>query len=215
MDTEAFLNNLGLGGRLKWGLLIVVPAFFAGMAVAYWRDTGTLNQKDATLSQKEATIQTLEEQIRGYKDKLNGATPEEAQKKIADLETRLARVEPRKLSEDQRRAIYDVLSQKPDSQILLSSDMSCADCGAFTADFRGVLDSARWGTVPSSVLGAANASPKGIAVETLNPSRPSPEAESLMRALGQAKIPYDLRARAPDPSGALPATGLLITARAS
>lgn len=178
------------------------------MAVSYWRDVGTLGQKDST-------IQTLEEQIKGYSDRLNGATPEQAQKKIVDLETRLARVEPRRITDDQRRAISDVLSQNPGSQVLISSDMSCADCGAFTADFRDVLNTARWRVLASSVLGAANASPKGIAIETPNLSHPSPEAESLMRALGQAKIPYDLKARAPDSSGALPTTGLLITARSS
>jgi hypothetical protein len=69
--------------------------------------------------------------------------------------------------------------------------------------------------MPSSVLGSANASPKGVAVETPDPSHPSPEATSLMQALGQAKIPYDLKARALDPSGRFPASGLLITARSS
>jgi hypothetical protein len=56
MDAEEFLEKLGLAGRLKSGLLIAGVAFLAGVAVASWRDAGTLNQKDAALSQKDATI---------------------------------------------------------------------------------------------------------------------------------------------------------------
>lgn len=139
MDTEAFLNSLGIRGPLKRGILIAVPAVLLGVFVTRWLDDGALNQKDATIGQKDATIQGLDEQIKGYKDKLNGATPEEAQRKIVNLETRLARLEPRQITDDQRKQIFDVLSQAPDSQALVSSDMSCSDCGAFSAGFIDVL----------------------------------------------------------------------------
>ena len=69
MDAEPFLNSLGLGGPLKRGILIAVPAFLVGRGVSSWRDSGALNQKDAT-------IQTLDEQVKDYKDKLSGATPD-------------------------------------------------------------------------------------------------------------------------------------------
>ena len=93
METEAFIDSLGLRGPLKRGILIAVPAVLLGVIVTRWLDNGALNQKDATIGQKDATIQGLDEQNKGYRDKLNGATPEEAQKRIADLETRLARLE--------------------------------------------------------------------------------------------------------------------------
>jgi hypothetical protein len=56
------------------------------------------------LASKDAQIQLQDRQITDYKEKLQGATPDQAKARIDDLENRLKRVEPRGLTDEQKRA---------------------------------------------------------------------------------------------------------------
>lgn len=167
---------------------------------------------------KDATIETLKAQIDTYKEKLNGASPEEAKAKIDDLERRLARIEPRTLSTEQRTTISKIIGAMAQGNYSLSiqTDMSCADCGQYAADFQAILVDAHWTIEMPKVLGASAASPKGIAILTPDPSNPLPEASGLIRALTAANIPFDLKADAAPPGvRRASVAALLITAKAS
>lgn len=171
----------------------------------------------AEISGKDATIETQKAQIDSYKDKLSGATPDEAKAKIANLEARLAKMEPRRLSSEQRNSILSSLTESGGVTAgsgILSHDMTRADCAQYAADFEEVLLKAHWQSMPSGVVGAAMASPKGIAILTPDPSNPLPEAKALAEALVAANIPFDMGKSVKGPPG-LPAVEILITPRST
>jgi hypothetical protein len=144
----------------------------------------------AEISGKDATIETQKAQIDSYKDKLSGATPDEAKAKIADLEARLAMVEPRRLSAEQRHAMASSFGNSGGS-IVLSHDMTCADCAQYAADFDKILKEAHWTIIPSGVVGVPNVSSKGVTIWTSD-IHLSPDAKALVDAFGAAKIPFDI-----------------------
>ena len=176
-----------------WSFVTLFVAIFILLAGGIWFVTDKIY--GATISGKDATIEAQKPQIDSYKDKLSGATADEAKAKIADLEARLAIVEPRRLSAEQRNVIVSSLVKSGDVTAdtgELAHDMSCTDCAQYAADFEETLLRAHWQIRPSSVMGTAMASPKGVAVLTPDPSNPLPEAKALADALLAAKIPFDL-----------------------
>jgi hypothetical protein len=141
------------------------------------------------ISGKNSTIEAQKAQLDSYKEKLSGATPEEAKAKIADLEARLGRMEPRTLSTEQRNTIKLSLAEFGSigsSQI--TSAIGCTDCSQYAADFVELLERMHWRIMAlSSVGGDAISSPKGLAILTPNPSNPLPEAKALARCFDGRK----------------------------
>lgn len=80
-----------------------------------------------------------------------------------------------------------------EAELFINSDVSCPDCGQFAAGFEDILTRAHWKIAMGMVAGPGNASPTGITIETPDPLHPSPEAESLIRALREANVPFDLK----------------------
>jgi hypothetical protein len=196
-----------------------VPFFVAVLAVFGLVWTAVSWSYSTILSSKNSQIELLDRQVADYKDKLSGATPTEAKAKIDDLEARLARIEPRRLSAEQRRVMASLVEVPAGSEYHLSiqSEMSCPDCNQYAADFYTVLDEAHWKIISPRVMGAAAASPKGIAILTPDTNSPLPEAAALARALSAAKIPFDLKSGA-DINRSISVAGppmavILITAR--
>ena len=185
--------------KQEWGVISAAPWSAAIIATVtggcIWFFVNQINA--GTLSAKDATIETLKTENQSYKDKLNGASPDEARAQINDLENRLAKIEPRRLREDERRAIARfVVIPAAGKQFLISieSDMSCPDCAQYAADFLAITDNAHWSSIAPKVMGVTRASPKGIAILTPDPGSPLPEAEAFVRGLTEAKIPFDLKA---------------------
>jgi hypothetical protein len=149
----------------------------------------------AVLSSKSSQIELLERQVSDYKDKLNGATPYEAKARIDSLESRLARIEPRRLSVEQRNIIASYVTAPPGVNYMISaqSEMACGDCRQFLDDFQNILYNAHWYIEPISLSNATAASPKGIAILTPDTSHPLLEASALTSALVAAKIDFDLK----------------------
>lgn len=175
----------------------------------------------SVLNSKNAQIELLDRQVTDWKQKTAEKTPDDAKARIDALEARIGRIEPRRLSAEQRRIIADLARIPSGSSysVSIQSDMSCADCGQFAADFLAALTDASWTIRMPKILGASAASPKGIAILTPDPSAPLPEATALMRALAAAKIPFDLKPGSdsiPAPAGPINLmAAMLITARAS
>lgn len=187
----------------EWPVIRGAPWSFAAAVIAIGIVIAGFSEliHHAEIAGKDATIETQKTEIDAYKDKLNGATPDEAKKqidnskaRIADLETRVAKVEPRGLKDNERIAIKASLEfiGVSASNIVLSHELSCTDCAQFATDFGDVLKSAHWGFVPSGVMGAMMASPKGLAIVTPDAANPLPEAKALADALTAAKIPFDM-----------------------
>jgi hypothetical protein len=208
-----------------WSLLILGGV----LVVATWGFFKLIH--DAEISGKDATIESQKTEIGAYKDKLSGATPDQAKKqlddakaeiensnkRVADLEMRLTRVEPRGLKDKERIAITTSLESigVAAGNIIIAHEMSCTDCAQYATDFGDVLKGAHWGFVPSGVIADARASPKGLAIITPDTSNPLPEAKALADALTAAKMPFDMaQSRGPSMQN-LPSVELLITPRST
>lgn len=150
---------------------------------------------NAVLSSKNSQIELLERQVADYKDKLSGATPNEAKARIDSLETRLSRIEPRRLLVEQRNIItsYVTVPYGVNYMISVQSEMACGDCRQYLDDFQDILYNAHWNIERISLSNATAASPKGIAILTPDIDHPLPEASVLTTALKAAKIDFDLK----------------------
>ena len=208
---EKIRKELAVIRGAPWSVAIIA----AVVAAVVWFFAGQIY--GSAVSAKDATIETLKTQNDSYKEKLSGATPEEAKKRIDDLEARLARVEPRRLTDDQRRIISNSIGALGVGHwIAIQSDMSCGDCNQYAVDFQKTLSDLRWQMIMPKVMAAARASTKGIAILTPDPTNPLPEAAMLAHALSEAKIPFDLGAGADQwPPGERMIAAMLITAKSS
>jgi hypothetical protein len=177
------------------------------------------------LSTKDGEISLLTRQRDDYKDKLGGASPDEAKARIDTLEKqldeRLAKIEPRHLSQQQIEIIRSSLARLRGSNFALSiqSDMSCTDCAIYAADFQSVISETGWAIKMPKIMAASMASPKGLAILTPDRNNPLPEARALIDALTKAQIPFDLKSgsdfRGLPGIDAPKIVALLITARAA
>jgi hypothetical protein len=131
-----------------------------------------------------------------YKEKLSGATPEQAKARIDALESRLARLEPRRLTETQRADLTARLPIPTGATYLVavSRDMACADCSGLAADIsRAFSGAGGWQISNPMMMGINNTPPHGIAVRCADINNPSPEARIVIEAMRAARIQFDLQ----------------------
>jgi hypothetical protein len=160
----------------------------------------------------------LDRQVADWKQKTEKTTPDEAKARIDALEARVARMEPRAISAEQRAQIAKFVQVPAGSTyvMVIASDMDCTDCYQYATDFQGILFDAHWRHEMVRVMAHRGASPKGVAIETPNPSAPLPEAMALMNGLTAAGILFDLTQGAElDPNGSAKwVAGIAITRQA-
>lgn len=150
----------------------------------------------AVITNKDSEIALLKGQRDDYRDKLSGATPDQAKARIDALEGRLARLEPRRLTEQQRANLTARLRLPAgaDYSIAISRDLSCADCVQLAADISAAFGSSTgWHVSNPGEMGVSNMPPHGIAVRCANIASPSPEARIVIDALHAIGIQFDLQ----------------------
>src|SRR5262249_32738980 len=99
-------------------------------------------------------IAVLKERIAGYESKLQVGSPDEAARKLAELEKRVSASLPRSLSDAQRQSISGALSKQAagEQQIhIIAQAGGCSDCGEFASDFAAAFQQAGW-RVPTIAL---------------------------------------------------------------
>jgi hypothetical protein len=137
---------------------------------------------------------------------------------VADLEARLAKLEPRRLSVEQRRIITSTLVDSSerlgDISIELISVLTCGDCNQYTADFGETLSGVKWKIKETGGIAITGTSPKGLAILTPDSANPLPEAKALADALTAAKIPFDLNSPGWTPKE-FPRVQILISTRST
>jgi hypothetical protein len=207
--VETIHNEWNLIHAAPWSLgTIIVAVGVVVFGFSEWIHHATIDGKDATIEAQKA-------QLDSYKEKLSGATPEEAKAKIADLEARLGRMEPRRLSTEQRNTIVSVLGEFGIGSSQLTSEIGCTDCAQYVADFGEILHRVHWRIMANSSFGDLITSPKGLAILTPNPSNPLPEAKALADALTAAKIPFDILKGGAGAPPMLPSMEVLISPRST
>lgn len=144
------------------------------------------------------------------------------QSSVADIQPKLLHnIGFRNLSAEQRATITEALKSlgNKNHYFVIDSDMSCADCASYAASFLAVFPQPPWTLQMPKVLGPSDASPKGLALLTPDPSHPLPEAEAVAKALRAANIDFEIKRGAeeffiPGGTGPIETAGLLITSQA-
>jgi hypothetical protein len=176
---------------------------------------------NSILASKNAEISLQDRRLADYREKLGGASPSEAEHRIEVLTSRLAKLEPRRLDEDQREKILGVLRRYPGNSYLLrvSRDAACPDCDIYATDIASLIRSVSGWSVnePMMIAGPAQKSPKGLLFLVEDPHKLTGEGAILVQAFIAAKIDFDISEERmkipPDSLVKIPATTIEVTAR--
>jgi len=144
------------------------------------------------VSAKNAQLELADRQLKDYQQKLSGATPDEAAKKIADLEKRVTALGPRLLSQDQKSKMIPVLQRLAEPETVnISVDMLCNDCPAFAEDLASTFSSVpKWTIVPNGFAGSYNIPARGLILQVADPKAPPLSASLAAEALNAASISF-------------------------
>jgi hypothetical protein len=165
-----------------------------------WRYNAIITGREGIIANKDSEITLLKGQRDDYKDKLSGATPDQAKARIDDLEGRLARLEPRRLTPAQRENLAMRLRVPTGSNYLIaiSRDMACSDCAQLGADFSAAFGAASGWQITNPMLGGiATMPPSGIAIKCADIVNPSAEAKLVIDAMKAVGIQFDLQVAPP------------------
>ena len=200
-----WMQDLTAGWPMIWANL---PTFFILVALVTgvvwwlmdWRYGGILSNRDGVIANRDSEITLLKGQRDDYKEKLGGASPDQAKARIDALEARLARLEPRRITESQRADLTARL-QLPagiTSSVAISRDAACPDCHALVATMGAAFSSARgWQVSNPVMMGIGNMPPTGFAVRLSDINNPSLAQRIVIDALRALGIQFDLQQDAP------------------
>jgi hypothetical protein len=151
-----------------------------------WRYGGIIANKDSE-------IVLLKGQRDDYREKLSGATPDQAKARIDALETRLARLEPRRLTDTQREDLASRvrLSGGTPRSIEVARDIDCTDCSALVADIAAAFGASGWQVQTPKMMGPSNPPPSGVAVRCADPAHPSAEERMVIDAMRAIGLGFD------------------------
>lgn len=138
----------------------------------------------------EGRVKLRDDRIADYEAKLKGATPEQAASLIANMETRLAALEPRQLAKDKLASLRNALAVEP-SSVMLALDMAAHDSKRLHDQLQTAFADAGWTVQSASVMGIGNPPRTGLAVIAADTE--APEVTTIVAALEKAGLLYDLQ----------------------
>lgn len=169
--------------------VIFAMAVLASAAIVWW--LANLRFGGVIDSQRER-LHSRDEKIADYKIKLEGAEPEEARAHIKDLEARLARLEPRRLTDTQQETMSRHLAAAA-GVIDVVFDGACVDGRAFSAGFGAVFQKAGWRVGFPMVFGIGDPPATGLKVTVKDLNRLSEADHALFTAMDASGLRYDRR----------------------
>lgn len=199
-------------------LALMIGAIWLVMNYVYGE---RIANRDGIIGNRDSEIAMLKGQRDDYRDKLSGATPDQAKARIDVLETRLARLEPRRLTDTQQTDLTARLRLPAGIiySVAVMRDMACGECTQLTADITASFSHAGWNTSNPMAMGIGNAPPHGIAVRCADIANPSPDARLIIDAMRGIGLQFDLQPNGYRPSPPpglgppLPSVEILITTR--
>jgi hypothetical protein len=140
------------------------------------------------LASKNAELELADRQLADYKTKLSGATPDEAARRIAELERKVAAVGPRQLSPDQRQSFARAVALPAGTNysLLINIDMLCNDCAGLAEQFQQALAAVPGWNVAVGRFAGGGAPLTGLVVAVSDTQNKPLEAVILANALMQA-----------------------------
>jgi len=144
------------------------------------------------ISVLDARLSHAQELADDYKNKLQGATPDEAAGAIRELQDRVRAIEPRRLTNDQRQRMREVLGRLSGSTIEVVHDGACPDANGYSMAFAHLLGEMGWRVSTPMVIGPGMRPPSGLAIAIPDIKAQTEHARALAEALRAAKIEFDL-----------------------
>ena len=214
---EALIRYLAGEGRV----ILQAPAtFLVAIAIVFGIAWVALDWKySSQISNLQSRLSLRDDQIADYKDKLNGATPDEAKKRLDELETQVRALSPRRLTNEQKGKLTQALAGTS-GVIEIAQDAAVSDAKAFTGDLATCFQVAGWTVSLPSIFAPGYVPPTGVALRVLNPGSLRPAELNAKKALEAAGIEFNIEGgfRPPNPARLAtmppdPDVGILITTK--
>ena len=214
---EALIRYLAGEGRV----ILQAPAtFLVAIAIVSGIAWVALDWKySSQISNLQSRLSLRDDQIADYKDKLNGATPDEAKKRLDELETQVRALSPRRLTNEQKGKLTQALAGTSEV-IEIAQDAAVSDAKAFTGDLATCFQVAGWTVSLPSIFAPGYVPPTGVALRVLNPGSLRPAELNAKKALEAAGIEFNIEGgfRPPNPARLAimppdPDVGILITTK--
>ena len=172
--------------------IFVLIAGAMGWLISNWYYDAKVASLDSRLSSKDGEIALITRQRDEYKEKLGGASPDAAKARIEDLESKIRFLMPRRISEEQRVRLVEILKRTA-GKVEIGADMSVADASGFASGLINAFNNAHWKTETPAVLGVSNPPPLGLGLIVPNPNSLTMSQKLVVEALRAAKVEFDLQ----------------------
>ena len=147
----------------------------------------------------ESELRLSKAQNADYQAKLDGASPDQAQKKILELETRIKSLEdPRVLSDEQLARMEFALKHHASGSICVSRDSGSVESAKIQAQVRRFFERQGWKVEGFAGLGIAYPPDCGLVMYCRTGSTPSADELSATLALNTAGVPFQVRRSEPN-----------------
>jgi hypothetical protein len=171
----------------EWAAIMAAPGAYARLAVVMFLAGFAL----ATLLYK-AQADNYKSLADLYRAKLDGASPEDARKRIEQLQEQLQRLMPRHLNEKQFAKIAEMAYGKR-GRIQIDNEFNSADSSGLKADLLAAFTKAQWTVGGGTFQGSGvTTAPTGIAVHVVDPEHPTMKEKVVMDALKAAGLDFNI-----------------------
>jgi hypothetical protein len=132
--------------------------------------------------------------ITEYREKLRGATPDEAKKRIDDLQIRVdelaAKSAPRSLTVEQSTAVIEASRAAGKFGVVVTYDQASNDAKAYSSQLAHCYQQAGWAVGHRWVIGPGVCDPSGLTVIVRDADAFTPAERAVIDGLLQAKISF-------------------------
>lgn len=195
MDIDQIAQTIGTSFVTAWNAPIpFLAAMLVGWVIIRWFIKG---QFETRLANADSTISLQDRQLNDYRDKLDGATPDEAKARLDALEQRFEErfnaLAPRKLVDNQRQRMVEVLETMPGDHVTVAQDAAVADARILAQGIISAFNAARWTAEMPMVMGVGNPPASGIALRVNDPANLTAPQKVILKAFQEAGIEIDIQ----------------------
>ena len=193
-DVQAFL----LG---EWASIAGPSLYFAaGLAAATCAIWLLMNWRYGNIISSVGTrLSTAETRLKVYENAFRGATVAEAALRLKRLETYVAALPPRRLTEEQKRTIASIGCPPPGAPyVTVVHEGSSSEVRRYAHDFiEAFASAAGWNVVDHPYPMMPHPPSLGVAIGLADSLRPTPSELLVLVALRDAGIAYDILPKGP------------------
>jgi hypothetical protein len=154
--------------------------------------------KSNQLANKDAQISLLQTQLNEYREKLKVGSPDEALKKLAQLEKRTAR----NLTDEQQRTIQSAFEDaEPSLRITILYYRECFDCADYARRIRSAFPKDADVSLADFSGGDYGNNKHELLIGVSDATKPPPLARKLAATLSKAQLPNSFVRGIPSPRG--------------